>query len=449
VQSALSAIEERLDEPTAKGLAAAVTRAVRDGVLAPGAALPPIRTIAHELALSPTTVSSAWAILGRAGAVRTAGRRGSFVAEEQRGSGDGRYRQVVDHPAPYDLDLSTGVPDEGLLPSLRPALRALTTAGTPRSYLDDPVLPELRELLLACWPYDPPALTLVDGALDGLDLVIRTTIRYGDRVVVEHPTFPPLLDLLESAGADVVGVPLDEEGLVPAALEEVLTGPVQALFLQPRAQNPTGISMTSRRVRRLGKALRCRGFLIVEDDSTSAISTAPETSMGTLLPDRTVHLRSFSKSHGPDLRLAAMSGPEDVIGAVTRLRQLGQGWSSRLLQRVLVELLSDSGTVRVVEQAAAAYADRRQRFAEVLAAHGIDRPVGDGLNAWVPVTDETGALVRLAAQGIGVAPGAPFRVLPDSGHVRVTVGLLGDRLEEVASAVAIAARASGRRPGSR
>ncbi len=67
VRALLSALEERLDHPTARGLAAAVSRAIADGVLVPGTKLPPIRTVATELALSPTTVSSAWALLAGPG----------------------------------------------------------------------------------------------------------------------------------------------------------------------------------------------------------------------------------------------------------------------------------------------------------------------------------------------------------------------------------------------
>jgi DNA-binding transcriptional MocR family regulator len=235
----ISEIESRLDEASSKGLAAAVARVIREGALGPGDRLPPIRDLAHELALSPTTVSAAWGLLARAGTIRTAGRRGTVVAD-LRTPRDGRYRRAVGQPTRFALDLSTGVPDAALLPGLGRALEAVTTAGTPRSYLDAPVLPELDEVLRSGWPYAPPELTVVDGALDALDIVIRTTVRYGDRVVVEHPTFPPLLDLLEAAGAETVGVPLDTEGPDPAALSAALRAPTRAIFVQPRAHNPTG-----------------------------------------------------------------------------------------------------------------------------------------------------------------------------------------------------------------
>src|SRR5674476_434186 len=80
MRTAISAIEERLELPSARGLAQAVSRAVRDGALAPGAKLPPIRAVATQLGLSPTTVSAGWALLARSGAIRTDGRRGTTIA---------------------------------------------------------------------------------------------------------------------------------------------------------------------------------------------------------------------------------------------------------------------------------------------------------------------------------------------------------------------------------
>lgn len=448
-RAVISEIERRLDEPTAKGLAGAVSRAIRDGVLAPGDKLPPIRALAHELALSPTTVSASWGLLGRAGTLRTEGRRGTVVADVSAPR-EGRYRQALEHEAGFTLDLSTGIPDADLLPGLGRALRAVTTAGTPHSYLDDPVLPELAAVLLAGWPYPPPAITVVDGALDGMELVIRTLLRYGDRVVVEHPSFPPILDLLEAAGADVVGVPLDADGPVPDAFAAALVVPTRAVFLQPRGQNPTGVSLTPARARALAGLLETSEAVVVEDDSASAISTAPEVSLGSWLPDRTVHVRSFSKSHGPDLRLAAMSGPEALMAEVRHLRQLGQGWSSRLLQRMLLDLLTDEETRAEVAVARDEYARRRRAFVEALADRGIDVGGDDGLNLWVPVQDEAAALVRLASRGIGVAPGTPFDVLPgDQDHIRVTVGLVGAELEAVADELAAAARTGGWRSRAR
>lgn len=438
----LSALEERLGEPTSRGLVAAVTSAIRDGVLVPDTRLPPIRTVATQLGLSPTTVSAAWSVLARSGAIRTDGRRGTTVAD-LRTRGARRYRRAVRQESDLALDLSTGVPDPALLPDLGRALHDLT-ATTPGSYLDAPVLPDLVEVFAGDWPYAAEAFTVTDGAMDAIELVLRTVVGFGDRVVVEHPGFPPILDLLDSLGAQIVGVPVDGAGPVPDALAAALHTPVAAAVLQPRAQNPTGVSMTPHRAARLAEVLAGSGALVVEDDSAGAIASAPALSLGSWLPDRTVHVRSFSKSHGPDLRLAAVSGPGDLLDEVAARRQLGQGWSSRLLQRVLLHLLTDPRSITEVAAARAEYARRRAVTVDRLAEHGVQVGAGDGINLWLPVLDESAALVRLASQGVGVAPGSPFAVLPDeAAHVRVTVGLVDPDAHPLAEQLAAAATAGG------
>ena len=280
----------------------------------------------------------------------------------------GRYRRALERQADFDLDLSTGVPDDDLLPNLEHALDRLTTAGTPGGYLDEPVLPELMRLLRGDWPYDAEELTVVDGAMDALDLVARSLVRFGDRVVVEHPCFPPLLDLLESIGADVVGVPMDDEGLIPGALAAAIASPTAAVFVQPRAQNPTGVSLTTSRAAELAAVLAATGVPVVEDDSAGAISIAPDLSLGRWIPGQTVHVRSYSKSHGPDLRLAALGGPTELLRDALARRQLGQGWSSRLLQRILVGLLTDDEAVAHVGRARQEYARRRGAMVTALGA---------------------------------------------------------------------------------
>jgi DNA-binding transcriptional MocR family regulator len=438
----LSAIEQRLDQPTARGLAHAVSLAIRDGLLPTGTKLPPIRKVATQLALSPTTVSAGWALLARSGTIRTDGRRGTTVADPA-GPSNTRYRRALEGQTGFSLDLSTGVPDAELLPNLSRVLGRLTTAGTPGSYLDEAVLPGLRDVVLADWPYVVDSFTIVDGAMDALDLIARTTIRFGDRVIVEHPCFPPLLDLLDSIGADVVGVPLDAEGMQPQALAAALSSPAVAVILQPTAQNPSGVSTTPRRAEVLAELIGRAGTMVIEDDSAGAIASAPAVSLGRWIPERTVHIRSFSKSHGPDLRLAAVSGPAQLIHDILARRQLGQGWSSRLLQRILLSLLTDEGSRREVHQAQQEYARRRAALVDALARQGVQVGGTDGINIWVPVQDEAAAILRLASQGIGVTPGAPFAVLPDMpGHIRVTSGLVGPETDVAALTEQIAAAAN-------
>jgi len=149
-------------------------------------------------------------------------------------------------------------------------------------------------------------------------------------------------------------------------------------------------------------------------------------------PTRTISILGFSKSHGPDLRLAAIGGAAGPIDAAASRRQLGPGWSSRLLQAALTHLLTDPGAVAAVEHARDRYANRRAAVVGALRGHGIDLADGDGINLWLPVADEQHALLSLAARGIGVAPGAPFRVLSEEPHVRVTIATIDDDPAELA-----------------
>jgi DNA-binding transcriptional MocR family regulator len=440
----LALIAEAVDDRSARGIAAAVSRLVTAGTLAAGTRLPTVRDVARSLGVSPTTVSEAWGSLARAGAIQTRGRSGTYVAPAGRKRL--RYAQLGGVPAARDF--STGVPDHDLLPDVTAALRRIGDGRLTTSYLDAPVLPALEDALRARWPFPPERLTVVDGALDALDRIIGAVVRFGDHVLVEDPAFPPLLDLLDAVGATVIGVPLSPAGL-SAALSEF--DPV-AVFLQPRAQNPTGASLTASHISDLSVVLG--GFprvVIVEDDHAGDIASAPPVSLGSALPDRTVHVAGFSKSHGPDLRLAAIGGPAALVDAVADRRLLGPGWSSRILQAVLLDLLTSPEAIAAVAFARDEYARRRTSLVSALAARGVVAGCDDGINLWLPVEDQQRAMVTLAGHGIAVAPGAPFLVRPsESDHVRLTVGLVRDGVGDLADILTTAAGpAGGNGSGSR
>ncbi len=106
--------------------------------------------------------------------------------------------------------------------------------------------------------------------------------------------------------------------------------------------------MTPSRAAELAAVIGRFDVLVVEDDSNGAISATAPISLGRQLPERTLHIRSFSKSHGPDLRIAALSGPADLIDRIRDRRLLGQGWTSRLLQSMLFDLLTRETSIERV-----------------------------------------------------------------------------------------------------
>lgn len=438
-----------ITDRSARGIAGGVGRLISAGQLAVGTRLPTVRELSKELGVSPTTVSEAWQTLAAVGAIDARGRQGTFVRQPTGPSTPRRYRRVTEGPGHFSLDLSTGTPDPALLPDLGPVIARVSRQSLTSSYLDQPVLPELAERVRADWPFTPEELTVVDGAMDALDRVAGVVVRLGDRVVVEHPTFPPLLDLLELLGADVIGVDLDHEGMRPDGLAAALATGASAVFLQPRAHNPTGITLTAERGAQLAAVLAASAASIVEDDHSGDIASGALVSLGQWLPERTVHIRSYSKSHGPDLRLAAVGGAGDVVSAVANRRLLGPGWSSRILQAVLVAMLDHRPTIDAVAAARDEYAARRRAVTAVLAGAGVGFTGTDGINLWMQVADERSALLTLAAQGIGAAPGEPFMVRDDEPSLRVTVGNIDHDLAGYAERLAEAAGNVPTRSGQR
>lgn len=434
VESLIKAIIDELTESSARGIAAAVSRLAGNGTIASGQRLPTVRRVAVELGVSPTTVNEAWQQLGYEGTIESRGRLGTFVLPAARVGGPRRYRRVTQRADSFRLDLSTGTPDPTLLPDLRRALSRIGRDDLTSSYLDRPVLPELEQRIRDLLPFDPQALTVVDGALDALDRIATQIVRLGDRVLVENPTFPPLLDLLHQLGAELIPLEIDESGIVAESLAVALRSRPKALFIQPRAHNPTGASMTKARCGALAKLLKAAAVIVVEDDHSGAISSAPDVSLARSLPDQTLHITSFSKSHGPDLRLAAVAGPAALIDALADRRTLGPGWSSRILQAVLADLLADRVAVGEVAAARDEYARRRRMMSKALDDVGVGYSVGDGINMWIETPHEQETLVSLAAAGVGASPGSPFIIAADgTDHIRLTVGLVADGFEGLAA----------------
>jgi DNA-binding transcriptional MocR family regulator len=446
LQNMWQELVDAMDDRSAKGIALALSAGIDRGVLRPGERLPPIRRVARDLQVAPATISAAWSQLARAGLIETDGRRGTRVREAS--VGPRRYRRALNSRSAYRIDLSTGLPDPRLLPDLHAAMRRVPRDETAHSYLEEPVVPALREVLEESWPTPVESLTVVDGAMDAHSQFVAAHLRFGDRVAVEQPCFPPLLDLLEMAGAVPLGVRYDAEGPVVPDVVSALDAGAKVLFFQPWGQNPSGQSLSKDRADELARALEGRDVVAVEDDSAGGTPSGPPVSLGTFLPDRTVLVRSFSKTHGPDLRLAAVGGPATVVGPIVERRYLGQGWSSRLVQSILLELLTDPESRALVGRAQATYAARTAAVADALAERGIDVPGRDGINVWVPVAEQGAALLHLAADGVRAASGDPFWISnPGSDHIRITTATIDvesdspDSLASLADLVATAARA--------
>ncbi len=424
-------------------ISASVEAAVAGGELLPGDALPPVRALADGLGVSPGTVAAAYAALRDRGVVETAGLRGTRV--RQRTTATPRWQRGVVVP-PGARDLSGGGP----APALLPPVSARTTG--PVRYGDPDVAPRLEAAARAVLgPEGGPLLgraplAVVSGALDGVERVLAATVRPGDRVAVEDPGWGNLLDLVAALGLVPEPVAVDDEGPDPVGVERALRRGARALLLTARAQNPTGAAVSSGRAGALRDLLAAHpDVVLVEDDHAAEVAGAALHPLAAAVP-RWAYVRSVSKAWGPDLRVAVLAGDSATVDRVRARLRLGPGWVSRLLQDAVADLWQDPSAGALVAAAGRRYADRRDRLLAALAARGVRAHGASGLNAWVPVPDETAAVTSLLAAGWGVAPGARFRVRSGPG-VRVTVTELAeDEVAPLADAVAAAVR-GGRRAG--
>lgn len=397
-----------------------------------------MRDLAGRLGTSPATVNSAYRILRDRGLVVADGRRGTRVGPRPPLRVPGRPPAREHGPARGDLSL--GFPDPALLPPIRPALtridleRKLEIAGLDANDAD------LLRLAAATFDADgvpSEEITVVAGALDGIERVLNAHLRPGDRVLIEDPAYPPARDLLSALGLKEVPVPVDDSGMLPDALEAALRRGAQAVLTVPRAQNPFGSALDPARAAELRAALDARPeTLLIEDDHAGAVAGAPYTSLIPAGWPRLAVLRSVSKVLHPDMRLAFLAGDETTVARVAGRQWLGPRWVSHILQATVAELLADPGYPTIANRARETYAARRTALIDALAERGIAAHGRSGLNVWIPVREEAPVLSAVFDAGWLILAGERCRVA-SSPAVRVTTAVLPEAdAREVADAIA-------------
>ncbi len=398
-----------------------------------------MRELATRLGVNPNTVAAAYRTLRERGVIETAGRRGSRVRPKPATTGREQIR--VDVPDGV-RNVADGNPDPALLPGLADAFAAAAAQSDrePVLYGHAPVEPELTRLARAALDADgvpDGAVAVASGSLDAIERVLAAHLRPGDPVAVEDPGWGSLLDLVSALGFRTVPVGVDDEGPRPDDVRSALRSGARALVVTDRAQNPTGAALTAPRARALRSVLAEHPeTLLIEDDHGHGIVDLPLHPLAGVTR-HWAFVRSVAKAWGPDLRLAVFTGDAVTLDRVRGRQRLGPGWVSRIVQRAVVRLWADGAVdTRAV---AASYGARRDALIGALAERGVVAHGRSGMNVWVPVPDETGAVARLLHGGWAVTPGARFRLGSPPG-IRITISTLtpeepGPLAEAVAAAV--------------
>jgi 2-aminoadipate transaminase len=291
-----------------------------------------------------------------------------------------------------------------------------------------------------------PARTMVTaGAMSGIDLVFRRTVAPGDVVAVESPTYSDSLISLALAGAQVVELPMDDEGAQVEGLPEIAarSGAPRVIYVLPTFHNPTGLTMSLRRRRRLVEMAAELGSLLVEDDAYGAFRFEgdPLPSLASLSP-RAVSVRSLSKIVAPGLRLGCVIGPPALLETLEQARGGVDICASPLSQAAAARFIASGQVDAHVRRLATLFGSRRDAMLAALADNfgelGAEwsRPEG-GMFAWMrlpPPIDATPLLDVALEEGVSFVPGSVFSAGGEHrGSLRLCFSSVSE--EEIAAGV--------------
>jgi GntR family transcriptional regulator/MocR family aminotransferase len=415
------ALPARGSRTLAHALHGQLLAAIRSGRLAPGLRLPATRALAQHLGISRNSVIAAYELLAVEGHVTARTGSGHYVADAparaparvtpaparaRERSLNPHYRglatpgDMVDAPrARFDFRL--GVPDTATLPFdawRRLSARAMRSlARHEPGYAGPAGQPALRAAIathasltraVACTADD---VLVTAGAQQAFDLLARVLVTPGRTVVaVEDPGYPPTRAAFAAAGAVVVPVPVDDEGL----RVDRLPRDAQVVCVTPSHQFPLGCVLSAARRRELLAFARRRGAVVVEDDYDGEFrfENRPLDALQTLDDDACVfYVGTFSKSLFPALRLGFVIAPAWARAALMLARQRADWHGNLHAQDTLAAFIAEGHLARHVRRMRATYGERRRTLLE-----GVTRELGRWLT---PVPGCAGLHVGTRAAG--------------------------------------------------
>lgn len=439
--------------PIVDRLLGALERDIRSGALPPGLRLPPQRELAWFLGISLGTVTKAYAEAERRGLTQATVGRGTFVAAP---APDAAFRHAMrGHIPGYNLAqnvrpvLSGAAALSDALAKLRKKdLSSLLIYGPSPS--EDPYRRAMAHWLARTTTLQPDwrNLAVTAGGQHAVALALGVLANHGDAVLTEAGTYYGMRTLAEHAGYRLKGLALDNEGLVPEALDRAAaaTG-ARVLYVTPTLHNPTGRTMGLQRREEIARICRERDLWIVEDDVYALYGMdAALPPLAALAPERTLYVSSLSKSLSAGLRVGILLTPGgDVMERVLRAMRATIYAPPGLGPAVGAQWIED-GAADALAKEVRAEMGRRNAMALALLGEQAEAPSSPySLHLWLPMNELEAE--RAAAQALR----AGVEVTPPSAPIVDWQGLSGLRLclggtetaEDLERALAVVAEAVG------
>ncbi len=404
-------------------------RAITGGRLLPGDQLVPSRQLAGELGVSRHTVTTVYGRLvaegyaeGRAGggsvvaSASPAPPRGAGAAAALRPSPRFAGWSPYFRPPPYGcrLDLRPGLSDPALFPAAMWRRRVAAAVAAERREYGDPAGRIRLRRAIAGWVArsrsvlaGEETVVVTCGTQHAIDLVARVLLEPGDCVAIEDPGYVPAARLFGALGASVVGVPVDDQGLIV----DLLPPSARIVYVTPSHQYPLGMTMSMPRRRALLRWAERHDAAVIEDDYDTEfryVDRPLEPLQALDANGRVVYVGSFSKTFSPSVRLGFAVVPQPLAEPITALRQLIDWHPPIAMQTALAGFIDDGLLDKHIRRSRRVYAERHHILTEALsgplAGHLTARASNAGLHVAATLREGLGEKeVLQAAARHGIA----------------------------------------------
>jgi len=451
-------IEE--DGPLALAITRALESDVRNGKLRPGDRLPTHRDLATDLGVNVGTVSRAYSEARRRGLIRGEVGRGTFVREP----GGTALKPRTARGGRAIVDLTVNIPQAHPAPDAGLALRELADSvdlGTVVSYRD-PAGSERARRAGAIWlrklgvEAEAEDIVVCAGAQHGILVAVSSVVGPGELVLAESLTYPGFQGAARLLGLRVGPIEMDEQGIVPAALEAACAvDKPRLLYCMPTLQNPTAAMMGAARRSEIVEIARRHDLMIVQDEVHGGIVEDPAPSLATLAPERVITIAGVSKILLPGLRIAFVSGPPERAGTLAEL-VWSSIWMASPLGGELAAKWIEDGTADRTLAARRRDMDARHEIARDALA-GCDFATRPGsYHLWLRLPrhwDAAGFTAAALDRGVAVSAAESFVVAPSRAPAAVRISLTGtpdhESLRESLEMLATLSRESAPAPAVR
>lgn len=264
---------------------------------------------------------------------------------------------------------------------------------------------------------DPADVLVTTGSQQALDLIGKTLIDPGSRVLVETPTYLGALQAFSLSEPNFVSVPSDESGPQTSKMTQELLQEARFMYCLPNFQNPTGRRIPLQRRQELAKVAVDAGLLVVEDDPYGALSYSGDAlpTLLSMIPDNVVHLGTFSKVLTPGLRVGYLIAPQALHRKLVQAKQAADLHTPSFTQRIVHESIKDGFLDTHIPMIRELYRQRCNVMLEAMSQHfpksaSWNRPEG-GMFIWVTLPagmNSIELLEKAIAENVAFVPGSPF-----------------------------------------